>query len=437
MFKKSSHMIATDNISVNDRVNMLSESDFEEIFPYTYHYLMNLCENNWIYLSQFINWLATHLHTREKISTSWVFKSSQGAGKDTLREVILEKLYGKSQVKAITKNAVLSNFNKVLMDAMCVVLNEAATDPQEANKISSVIKNWITDKTLQIEPKGVDSFNVETFFSFIVFSNELVPVPIEVSDRRFNVMQAEKSMIRVAHEDLKITIEEFREHVIEESELFTKFISLLNYNESVARQCINNETKRAIVHSSQTRKALFKDLLSNRTRENLKMFYNDMIETIHAKALEAEYAKEGYNLEAEEYRLKEFMKYVIKGKVASKEMTHYLRLFLNDKTPISITMASRVITQMFGSSVPYKVEGNTIRLTKLGKKLDPLLLDEILFVEEDTIVSQEELAKIVNAEDLQDEEIEIEATEMEAAEIAGITFEDIVKNKILAKKTVA
>ncbi|MCX6170138.1 MAG: DUF5906 domain-containing protein [Ignavibacteriales bacterium] len=138
---------------------------------------------------RFINWLAGILQTREKQFTAWVFKGPQGAGKNVLRERILQPLFGKRQVIQVEDQMLESEFNGYLKNVMMIAFNEVANkDNSSRNSVKSKIKAIITDSEIWINEKQIRPFPIENFVNCIFFSNEGVPVLIEDGDRRFNVV---------------------------------------------------------------------------------------------------------------------------------------------------------------------------------------------------------------------------------------------------------
>jgi phage/plasmid-associated DNA primase len=74
------------------------------------------------------------------------------------------------------------NHNKLL-----VIMDEVQTRDSFTN--SEAIKNMITAETLQWERKGCDAVSIMNLARSIMFSNGLLPVKIEATDRRFQLME--------------------------------------------------------------------------------------------------------------------------------------------------------------------------------------------------------------------------------------------------------
>jgi len=459
IFEKSAFMEITDNIDWNYRLKMPTENQFKDSFPYTYSFLMNLCENNWIYVSQLINWLAAHLHKREKLATAWVFTGTQGGGKDTLREFFLEKLYKKNQVKALDNNAIRSNFNSHLMNSLMLVLNESHTTVKEANEVSATLKTWISDSTLKIEPKGVDSFHVDTFFGFFVFSNNSSPIPVEIGDRRFNVMKTIKKLTFVAKDNMGVSVEKYREELEKESMFVNYFISMLKYNLNVARTCISNETKRNIQYSSQKKNTLFENVIKERNIQELKKLYDELSELLLEEANDLAYHNsEGdfHSLEAEKAMLNDFMSNILRGRVPANQLTRFYILYVgaSREKPLNRRQASQKLMQLFGESKAVKMNGKTSKCKLLGEEISQeyinVLIDETLssedlqdvIVKDDSIIDYEKnvldkdnisaLKDNSTEVSLEEKEYEIIAADMIPPEFCSIS-EQIILDKMSAK----
>ena len=442
MFTSTDYITISENIDPEERVTPLSQEEMKRIFPSTYHYFMNLCENNWQFTSLFINWLSTHLNTRKKLATSWIFKGGMGAGKDTLRINYLENLYGSNQVKAIDNHSVLNNFNSILKNALCVVLNESSLSAKESNKVSSILKNWISEEKLLLESKGKDSTNETTYFSFLAFSNNLVPVPIEIGDRRFNVMKTVKSMKEVAETDLNISLKDFRENLEEEAKAFSLYIAALKFDYVEARTVIDNKTKRNIQQSSQKRTKLFQVIISDRKPSDLRLLYSDIHELIIATANDKDNMNDQFSVDSEVSRLDTFMKYILSGKIPVGELSHFLVLYLSTGSEkLSPQAASRMLTGFFGETFKRKInnsDSNAARVKIVGDSLDPELIDIILSdedIDSNVHVLKEEEIKVAKAFNIS--KVELVNHKKENLDNGGQSlkdFEKIVEVDLISKE---
>jgi hypothetical protein len=420
-FTKTDYMEISDAIPNEDRLNTLSEEEFKRLFPHTYTYFMNLCENNWNYTSQLFNWVAVHLATRQKISTSWVFQSMPGAGKDTFSELYLEELYGPTHVEQINVDSVKSRFNKSLMNSLIVILNESTTNPNEANKISAVLKNWITESSIKIEPKGVDAFNVDTYFGMIVFSNENVPIPIEIGDRRISIMQSVSTMPEYAKEIFNLDVAEFRDKLLEEQKAFLLYLSTVELDVALARKCILNSTKKKVQRASQKRNSSFEKLLKSRKVEDIQTLYEDLSETLYAKNMDPECV---IDYAAEINDLNQFIGFVIDGRVPQSLMAKFYKEYVNHE--VTLRQAESKITDLFGAGKVTSIKGTSYRVKRLGTPLN-VALNAIVNIEESELITPEEAAtygiKIAH-------NIEISAADLHAANIVELSREDLIRSAI-------
>ncbi len=54
--------------------------------------------------------------------------------------------------------------------------------------MKNIIKTLVTDNTFMFERKGVDEYRERNWANILISSNETIPLDIETSDRRFNVV---------------------------------------------------------------------------------------------------------------------------------------------------------------------------------------------------------------------------------------------------------
>lgn len=134
----------------------------------------------------FMNWLAYFFQNLEKAITAFVFHGVQGSGKTCLMQVI-SIIFGRRNCSTIGNNELESTFNPWAENKLFINLNEVKMNAKSSNTANKV-KALITDKEVQINEKNVKLRSVVNHANFIITSNDNVPVLIEESDRRYNVV---------------------------------------------------------------------------------------------------------------------------------------------------------------------------------------------------------------------------------------------------------
>ena len=113
-----------------------------------------------------------------------------GAGKSSLT-LLMKKLIGEKYCKDDydAKNGIFKNFNASFQDKIMVVLNEP--DWNSFNNNMGIFKHSITDSTLRIEKKGVDSYDVCNHATYWITTNNKNLFNQEKDDRRFFFVSCE------------------------------------------------------------------------------------------------------------------------------------------------------------------------------------------------------------------------------------------------------
>jgi hypothetical protein len=142
---------------------------------------------NWV-----LAWCADMLQQpAAKPGTALVLVGVQGAGKTFLGEGILGPIVGKAHYVQMNSIATLTNkFNQLAANKVFVQCDEAIHSYQR--DVAAQLKSLITDTTLTVEPKGINSFKLPNHMHVLFTSNEestaifIDPSPHE---RRFTVLK--------------------------------------------------------------------------------------------------------------------------------------------------------------------------------------------------------------------------------------------------------
>lgn len=153
----------------------------------TIRYLLNYLTNQdpraygWL-----VSWLAAKIQNPlfvPKIAT--VFTTAQGAGKGTLA-FILRQILGEKNCASITRTALENQFNIWWVDKLFVFADEIMS-ADTMKDISDALKVYIDGADIRAEAKGKDVIVVRNKMAWMFASNDLNPVHIESTDRRYSV----------------------------------------------------------------------------------------------------------------------------------------------------------------------------------------------------------------------------------------------------------
>ena len=139
--------------------------------------LDNLFESDIKAKEYFIHWLAYIVQTGKRSRVAWGFFGASGTGKGLLTDIILRLLGGANCSMNVSDSLLQSDFNNYLYNKQFIHLNEIASDFHSRHGVAGKIKAMISDDVLQINIKGINSFNVDNYSNVILNSNK--PNPIE------------------------------------------------------------------------------------------------------------------------------------------------------------------------------------------------------------------------------------------------------------------
>ena len=80
-------------------------------------------------------------------------------------------------------DSVLGKYNDVVDKKLLIILDEACSN--EMIEKNNTLKNFITEPTVTINPKGVKAFPSTNCTRFMILTNSLTPVKLEEKERRF------------------------------------------------------------------------------------------------------------------------------------------------------------------------------------------------------------------------------------------------------------
>lgn len=136
------------------------------------------------------DWL--HFAIVGRCHTYLVLNGAKGVGKGLFSAELCKSLMGTNNFKPAQPSALTSNFNSLLLNCRMIVFDEFKM--VEDVVISALKRNINTE--LMIEPKGQDVGRPQvTYNSFIIQNNALSDIKIEWDDRRFSVMDINKTKI--------------------------------------------------------------------------------------------------------------------------------------------------------------------------------------------------------------------------------------------------
>lgn len=160
---------------------------------YLQHMLDNICSGNEEHYKYLLGWMANAVQKpAEPGQIAVVLKGKQGCGKSIFVKMF-GKLFGRHYLRIADIKHLTGNFNAHLRDVVVLFSDEAYWAGDKKSK--GMLKSLITDNTLTITAKGVDSEQGPNYIHLLMASNEEWVVPAEVDDRRFFVLDVSKAQL--------------------------------------------------------------------------------------------------------------------------------------------------------------------------------------------------------------------------------------------------
>lgn len=154
----------------------------------------NVCQGNQKHYDYFLDWIADIVQNPgKKNGIAVALRGIPGAGKTIVGDIIIE-LLGNSMAVAVDASAIDNHFNFILSNKLFIVADESiwAGDRKVENKL----KKMITDKTINIEPKGKDTYELDNHMRILFTSNNDWMVPVDKGDRRYFVLDVGDDQVR-------------------------------------------------------------------------------------------------------------------------------------------------------------------------------------------------------------------------------------------------
>lgn len=166
--------------------------EFDQIKMFHDYVLEVIADGNKDYAHWVFSWLADILQNpHKKPGTALVLVGVEGAGKTFLGEHILGKIIGSVHATQTNSVSTLTNqFNTIIDNKIFLVCNEAIHSYQK--DVASRLKSLITDETIVIEPKGINSYTKPNHMHMMFTSNEeasAIFISASPYERRFTVLK--------------------------------------------------------------------------------------------------------------------------------------------------------------------------------------------------------------------------------------------------------
>jgi hypothetical protein len=152
-----------------------------------------ICCNDPERIQYVLGWLALLIQQPGyQHAVALVLRGKKGSGKGTLGN-LLRKIMGRHALHLTQTKHLTGNFNAHLQDACFVFADEAFFAGDRSN--DGPLKGLITEPTMHVEPKGVDSFTARNWMSVMMATNSDWVAPMGADERRYAVMDVSDDRI--------------------------------------------------------------------------------------------------------------------------------------------------------------------------------------------------------------------------------------------------
>ena len=193
----------------------------------------------------FLNWLAFIFQTRGKTNTAWIFQGVQGTGKGVLFERIIAPLMGRQYCHEMTMDRLDDDFNAYLAENIILFIDEAKiSDSKNGDRLLNRIKNLITEPEQHIRAMRRNAVTRTSYSNIILASNYDEIIPLERTDRRFNVAPRQEVPIQLDYEDIV--------QIAAELQSFADFLHSYAIDHQKVRKVFLGEAREQLIKLSET-----------------------------------------------------------------------------------------------------------------------------------------------------------------------------------------
>ncbi|KAA6376748.1 MAG: hypothetical protein EZS28_027727, partial [Streblomastix strix] len=125
----------------------------------------------------------------KKTETAIVLKGLQGIGNNVFTNVLCELLAGYSSKNITDIDDFVGKFNTAIENKMLAIANEMQNFGESRMSNTDALKSIITESSFVINEKYVPKYEVENVVNVMIVTNNIYPLKIENSDRRYVICE--------------------------------------------------------------------------------------------------------------------------------------------------------------------------------------------------------------------------------------------------------
>ena len=163
-------------------------------------------------LIQYIVFILKCLGEKARWSIIW-WSEREGVGKN-LWALMIEAMLGERNVETNASfERLTNNYSTLIQGKQFIVLNEVVTTAKrsEAKELATLLKPYITDDVVILNPKFQSERRVPNFCNFFIYSNSKKCISINEQDRRYYIINAD---VMLGLEEQKQRVKEVKDDIL-------------------------------------------------------------------------------------------------------------------------------------------------------------------------------------------------------------------------------
>lgn len=202
----------------------------------------------------FLHTLAYHMTYLQVSPTCYILTGKAGTGKNIVLHDVLKEIYGDTFLST-TANNLTGRFRNQLKNKLLVFideLNERTNKDTVQGSFHNVIKQVVSNKTIELESKGKDTETYPNHSLFMMASNQDNPIRLEEGfDRRINITKtADENLIDLEWFTDVPSREERDSRIASEVPAFVEYLASIDLDKSKWSSTIDNAQRKALIGSS-------------------------------------------------------------------------------------------------------------------------------------------------------------------------------------------
>lgn len=214
------------NLFSKDSLPPVSASISEAGMPYVQTFVQHIILTWGEYATLFLDYLAFLVQNPgRKVRWMIIFQGMEGLGKSIVFDIIASHLLGESNCSTASMADVRSDYNNWAFDKLLILIEELSICIKTEGHLVNNLKTLVTNNYAKKHKKYMDSTQVINKTNYIAFTNEAVPMPVKIGNRRFCFCRSNIRDLRELEQRTGVSRHEY----------FVPLVDLARYNNPYGR----------------------------------------------------------------------------------------------------------------------------------------------------------------------------------------------------------